>query len=385
MLPEKIGNHVEPSPLISVVIPAYQAVNTIKRAVDSVLSIPLDSVEAIVVDDGSTDGTTEVLSEMSASDTRLRVVRQENSGRSVARNSGFSLSSGKWVMFLDADDYLLPEAFCSLIDRAENSTADLVLFGMKKSDGLDQFGNGASWDSVDRDACNFEPVFVCAEDVAAAMIEDERSSFVTDRWKYESNSSCSRLYRREQVLSLVIEKDFGFKPFPAGVKFSEDRLFNIALLKAMGHKPVEFDPVPLYYWDLDESGTCARVRADDVRSLFSFLEKVSDMKSSGLLLDLEEDQISSREAFVHFQRAIRGTSIIGAAPKADLLTVLTDSHIRRAMQSLPKDCIGSSRVWGFAAHLIAHGHPGVAYDICSYLTRAKFAINLIRNTKTGCQ
>ena len=376
MFEEKRCNHVESHSLISVVIPAYQAVNTIKRAVDSALSIPLDSVEVIVVDDGSTDGTAEVLAGISASDVRLRVVRQENSGRSVARNNGFNLASGKWVMFLDADDYLLPEAFCSLIERAENSTADLVFFGMKKSDGLDQFGNCTSWDSGDRDACSLEPVFVCAEDVAAAMIEDERYSFVMDRWKYESNSSCSRLYRREQVLSLVIEKEFGFKPFPAGVKFSEDRLFNIALLKAMGHKPVEFDPVPLYFWDLDESGTCARVRADDVRSLFSFLAKVSDMKSGGLLLDLEADQISSREVFVHFQRAIRGASIVGAAPKADLLAVLTDSHIRRAMMSLPKDCIGSSRVWGFAAHLIAHGYPGLAYDICSFLARAKFAINL---------
>lgn len=133
MSAEKIGNHVKPSPLISVVIPAYQAVNTIKRAVDSVLSIPLGSIEVIVVDDGSTDGTTEVLSEISASDTRLRVVRQDNSGRSVARNSGFGFSSGKWVMFLDADDYLLPGAFRSLIERAENSTADLVVFGMKKA------------------------------------------------------------------------------------------------------------------------------------------------------------------------------------------------------------------------------------------------------------
>ena len=191
MSAEKIGNQVKPSPLISVVIPAYQAVNTIKRAVDSVLSIPLGSIEVIVVDDGSTDGTTGVLAEISASDTRLRVIRQDNSGRSVARNSGFGFSSGKWVMFLDADDYLLPGAFCSLIERAENSTADLVVFGMKKSDGMDQFGNSASWDSGGRDACNLEPVFVCAEDVAAAMIEDERYSFVMDRWKYESNSSWS--------------------------------------------------------------------------------------------------------------------------------------------------------------------------------------------------
>lgn len=376
MSAEKIGNQVKPSPLISVVIPAYQAVNTIKRAVDSVLSIPLGSIEVIVVDDGSTDGTTEVLAEISASDTRLRVVRQDNSGRSVARNSGFGFSSGKWVMFLDADDYLLPGAFCSLIERAENSTADLVVFGMKKSDGMDQFGNSASWDSGGRDACSLEPVFVCAEDVAAAMIEDERYSFVMDRWKYESNSSWSRLYRREQVLSLVIEKEFGFKPFPAGVKFSEDRLFNIALLKAMGHKPVEFDPVPLYFWDLDESSTCAQVSADDARTLFSFLRKVSDIKSAGLLLDLEADEISSREVFVHFQRAFRGTSIVGDALKADLLAVLSDSYIQRAMQSLPKDCIESSRVWGFAAHLIAHGHSRLAYDICSYLARAKSAINL---------
>lgn len=362
--------------LVSVIIPAYQAGRTIKRAVDSALSIPSDSIEVIAIDDGSTDGTAGVLDAIAAEDCRMRVVRQENRGRSSARNKGFSVARGEWVMFLDSDDYLMSKAFGSLLERAENSVSSLVVFGMRRSDGLDQFGGRTAWEASE-DACQTGPIAVCASDFAAAMIDDERSAFVEDRWKYESNSSCSRLYRREQVLSLVVEKNIGFGPFPEGVKFSEDRLFNIALLKALGREFVEFVPDPLYFWDLAESGTCMRVNESDARTLPPYLEKVAELGSIGLLGGAEADAVASREIFAQFQRAVRVASVVGDAPNGVFLDILADPAARRAMRFLPRDCAGGSPIWRFAARQIACGRFGLAFDACSRLIGAKASIKAL--------
>ena len=362
------------SVLISIVVPAYQAERTIKRAVDSALSIPSDAIEVIAVDDGSTDDTAKILDTIASEDCRLRVIRQENHGRSAARNTGFCNSRGEWVMFLDSDDFLMPEAFGSLIDRAENSVSPLVVFGMKKSDGRDQFGGNAAWTAARRVAEDAEPIAVCAEDVVAAMIYDERSGFVEDRWKYESNSSWSRLYRHEQVLSLVIEKNQGFDPFPYGIKFSEDRLFNIAFLKALGREFVEFVPDPLYFWDLAESATCLSVNAGDARTLPNYLEKVAGLGAVGVLSGAEADSVASREIFAQFQRAVRAAIVVGDMPKRIFLDVLADPAVRRTMRSLPRDCVGGSAVWWFAAQQLARGRISLAFDVCSCLFGTKASI-----------
>jgi glycosyltransferase involved in cell wall biosynthesis len=94
------------SPLISVVIPAYNAERTIRATLLSVLRQTVDDFEVIVVDDGSTDGTSDVV--RSLGDPRLNVLRQANMGHAGARNTGIDNSSGKYVAVVDADDLWLP-------------------------------------------------------------------------------------------------------------------------------------------------------------------------------------------------------------------------------------------------------------------------------------
>ena len=94
------------SSMVSVIIPAWNAARTLPRAVDSVLAQTWAELEVIVVDDGSVDGTLNVLGGYG---NQLRVVSQANGGPSSARNRGLSEARGQYVAFLDSDDHWLPE------------------------------------------------------------------------------------------------------------------------------------------------------------------------------------------------------------------------------------------------------------------------------------
>lgn len=93
---------------LSVIIPAYNAERWIERCLKSALRCSSRSLEVICVDDGSTDGTWAAMSAIAENDARVKLVRQSNQGRCVARNAGLAVASGEWVVFLDADDMLIP-------------------------------------------------------------------------------------------------------------------------------------------------------------------------------------------------------------------------------------------------------------------------------------
>jgi len=93
------------APQVSVIIPTYNRAWILREAVDSVLGQDFESFELIVVDDGSTDDTAEILA---AYGDRLRVIRQENRGVSAARNTGIRAAGGTLIAFLDSDDFWLP-------------------------------------------------------------------------------------------------------------------------------------------------------------------------------------------------------------------------------------------------------------------------------------
>jgi glycosyltransferase involved in cell wall biosynthesis len=115
------------SPKVTVVIAAYNAEKFIRQALESVLAQKLKDIELIVVDDGSTDGTRQILE--SCSDHRLTVIRQHNSGVSAARNIGLAAARAPYVFFLDADDILLPNALCQMVSRLDRKPQRVACFG----------------------------------------------------------------------------------------------------------------------------------------------------------------------------------------------------------------------------------------------------------------
>jgi glycosyltransferase involved in cell wall biosynthesis len=95
---------------ISVIIPTYNRSQLVQATIDSVLNQNYTNFECIVVDDGSTDDTTKVLSEKYKTSRQFQLICQSNKGRSAARNKGAKFASGDWLIFLDSDDLLHPSA-----------------------------------------------------------------------------------------------------------------------------------------------------------------------------------------------------------------------------------------------------------------------------------
>ena len=114
-------------PKISIIVPCYNAEKLISRCVDSVLAQEFRDFELFLMDDGSTDGTGALLDAYAEKDPRVRVVHKENSGAADTRNRAIDLAEGEYLQFLDADDWIAPEASRLFLDAAEKSGAGMVI------------------------------------------------------------------------------------------------------------------------------------------------------------------------------------------------------------------------------------------------------------------
>lgn len=121
-------------PIVSVIIPSYNAMNYIAETLESVLAQTLADIEVIVVDDGSTDSTRDIVKGYAHKDSRLMLVEQTNQFAGVARNNGMAKATGSYLYFLDADDYIEKTALENLVNALEQSGADIAI---AKSEGFD--------------------------------------------------------------------------------------------------------------------------------------------------------------------------------------------------------------------------------------------------------
>lgn len=181
---------------ISVIVPVYNAAEFLTEALDSVLSQTLRDIEIIVVNDGSTDNSNDILDVYKRKDLRLSVLQQDNKGPSEARNKGLLQAQGEYVFFFDSDDILDKKALASLYECAVYSHADLVI-------GKYDIYNGSSYRSVNN--------------LDRLVKKETIDRFDKDiLWTF---SLWNKLFKR----SVIEENRLSFEP----VSYSEDGIFTM--------------------------------------------------------------------------------------------------------------------------------------------------------------
>lgn len=116
--------------LFSVIIPAFNAEETIENTVNCILYAGLKDYEILIIDDGSTDGTGHMCDRLAAKHSGVKCIHKANSGVSSARNTGVMNSKGDYIIFVDADDYIEQDSLSNAVDIIEAQHPDMLIFGM---------------------------------------------------------------------------------------------------------------------------------------------------------------------------------------------------------------------------------------------------------------
>lgn len=116
-------------PLVSIIMPVYNAEKYLKNSIHSLLNQTYKKLEIICINDGSTDNSLNILKHIAENDKRVIVIDQKNAGPARARNVGLDRATGKYISFVDADDCTDMWMYYSLVEYAENESADIIVFG----------------------------------------------------------------------------------------------------------------------------------------------------------------------------------------------------------------------------------------------------------------
>lgn len=130
---------------VSVIIPVYNIERHLRQCLDSILAQTLEAIEIICIDDGSTDQSSKILENYADRDQRIHVVRQENAGPGAARNRGINLVHGKYLIFLDSDDWFEPDFLFAMFEYAEREAADITICCADEFDKLTGQVFDGSW------------------------------------------------------------------------------------------------------------------------------------------------------------------------------------------------------------------------------------------------
>ena len=231
------------NPLISIVLPCYQNGATLSRTVKSIQAQTYENWELIAVDDGSKDNTLAVLRALAQSEPRMRVIHQENGGVSAARNAGMDAAQGAWISFVDADDWLLPDALFHLASMIDEDT-DIVC-GAYEMHYFDQDGRREKHTCADGDL----------QTVLESLIRGDSAL----------NSMCARLYRADMLRAACVRAPFG-------VKVGEDVLFNLDAFAAA--RAWRMSEKTIYIYEFGGDSAMHRAKTDRYRQSMPMLEGI---------------------------------------------------------------------------------------------------------------
>lgn len=215
---------------VSIVIPAYNCEYTLGRALDSIINQDYSNIEVIVVDDGSKDGTYEVINSYLKKDYRIKAIKQQNMGPSSARNKGIELATGDYFMFVDADDELERNSLGTSVEMMKSYQCDLLIAATKKR--------------VSKSSGKIDENIVLTNLMKYSNNQDIWNDILLLMSKGIINSPWGKLYKRKIIVDNKLKMDIR-------LDMGEDLQFNLLYMEYI--KSLVVVPKVLYIYNTQDS------------------------------------------------------------------------------------------------------------------------------------
>jgi glycosyltransferase EpsH len=189
------------APDVSIIVPVYNAAPWIEKCLHSIVAQAGVSIEIIMIDDGSTDDSAAICQRLATNDPRIRIVTQVNTGQGAARNRGLGMADGRYILFVDSDDWIEPELSRSMIALIEPTMADFACFALA-------FRTDQGKLTATRGITDEQPMYGAA--IFEAALLDRKIM----------TSPCNKLYRRSFLIDNAVR-------FPE-IRAFEDAYFSRA-------------------------------------------------------------------------------------------------------------------------------------------------------------
>ncbi len=247
-------------PTISIIVPVYKAEQHIKKCLDSIREQTYKDFEVIIVDDGSPDNSGRICDHYSELDTRFTTIHQKNKGASSARNTGLTQAKGKWVTFIDSDDWISPQYIENYFN---GEMADIIFQGIQKEHRNKTI-------------------------TQLRLDENPTKDFITDLLYIEQNNLLGWSFNK--ILRNDIIKNNNIK-FPIGISLREDLIFCLKYLQYA--KSITWRDVTLYHY------------VEQSNSLISSIHPYSELdKANELIFNLRQiiSHLFSNKEYSEFSR-----------------------------------------------------------------------------------
>lgn len=217
--------------LISVIVPIYKVENYLEKCVNSIINQTYKNLEIILVDDGSPDNCPKICDTLAKKDKRIKVIHKKNGGLSDARNVGIESATGRYIGFVDSDDYIEPTMYSELISNLKETDSDLSICGRYIN-----YENGKQVQNVTR----------------SIKIEMERNDALIklNSFSYFDMSACDKLYKAKMIKKIR---------FPFGKKCEDYYFMYQVFFKC---KKIVYFSNPLYHYYQREGSITRNIQMD---------------------------------------------------------------------------------------------------------------------------
>jgi len=238
---------------VSIIVPVYNSEIHLRACINSLLDQSLDDYEIILVNDGSTDASSEIIEEYANNNKNIIVIHKPNGGASSARNEGIKVATGEYILFVDSDDLLLPNAAETLYKLISKANADIAMFRMRKI-------------SIDGKIAEEELLFEPNSEFSGQEIITRLCPLFLEG--NALNEVCKNMYKTDFIKKNKLE-------FPQNQIIGEDLLFNLKAF-SRAHKVIYTGEICYQYVRHRGSITSSEMNIGEFKNLYSELVRFAE-------------------------------------------------------------------------------------------------------------